>query len=236
MALITIIGMSLFTIPFCIIALHSLGSYLKDRQNRQKKHVFYAFLCISIGFISGMAGAAITSTDMSPDNLMAVNILFRSFDAFNTIGAFWFFVFLTDFIEKTKKYLPYVVIHLGITLMLILLTPAGVIMLAGEEPIIDRAGVRSLALLFFWFLYWGIIAYQFLNYSKSMTKKVAIRRSRMMSAGAAFVILAYVFTIIAGISQDITFKFLSHTCAGLSGIVFYVGFVAPQWLKRMWEK
>lgn len=236
MVLITIIGMSLFTIPFCIIALHSMGRYLKDRQNKEKKHVFYAFLCLSIGFISGMAGTAITSTVMAPDKIMVVNILFRSFDAFNTIGAFWFFVFLTDFIENTKKYLPYVVIHLGITLMLILLTPAGVIMLAGGEPIMERAGIRSIALLFFWFLYWGIIMYKFLEYSKSMTKKVAIRRSQMMGAGAAFAILAYVFTIIAGITLDITFKFLSHTCAGLTGIVFYAGFIAPRWLKRMFEK
>ena len=235
MALITVIGVSIFTLPFCIIALHSLREYLNDRQNPQKKHILYAFLCISTGFISGLIGAAMASPEMGPEKLMIVNTLFRSFDAFNMLGAFWFFVFLTDFIERMKKYIPFVVIHLGITLILILLTPARVTML-GTEPAIERAGIRSLAILFFWFLYWGIIAYEFWKYSRVMTKKVPIRRSQMMGAGAVFAVSAYVFTEIAGISQDIIFKLLSHTCAALSGIVFYAGFVAPEWLRKRWER
>jgi len=235
MALITVIGVSLFTLPFCIIALHSLREHLKDRQNPQKKHVLYAFLCISTGFISGLIGAAMASPEMDPEKLMLVNTLFRSFDAFNMLGAFWFFVFLTDFIEKMKKYIPFVVIHLGVTLILILLTPARVIML-GTEPVIERAGIRSLTILFFWFLYWGLIAYQFLKHSRLMTKKVPMRRSQMMSAGAVFAVLAYVFAVLGGISQDIVFKLLSHTCAALSGIVFYAGFIAPEWLRKRWER
>jgi len=235
MTSITIIGVSLFTLPFCIIALHSLGKYLNDKQNPQKKHVFYAFLCISIGFVSGLIGASILSSGMTPEKEIIVNVLFRLFDTFNTIGAFWFFVFLTDFIVKMKKYIPFVVIHLLITLILILLTPAGVIML-GDEPIIDRSGIRSIAILFFWFLYWGIVAYQFWKHSRLMTKKSSMRRSQMMSAGAVFAILAYVFTILAEVSQDITMKILSYFCATSSGIVFYIGFLAPKWLKRIWEK
>ena len=231
MVSITVVGILLFTLPFCVIALHSFKEYPGDRESRQKKHVFYAFLCISIGFISALTGASILSPDMSPEEKTIVNALFKSFDAFNTIGAFWLFVFLTDFIEEIKRYVPYVVIHLTITLMLIILTPAGVIMLGGEH-IIERSDFRSIALLFFRFLYWGIIAQQFRKHSNMMTKKRAIRRSQMMSAGAIFAILAYVLVVAAQVFQTLAIQIFAQACAVLSGIVFYMGFVLPEWLRK----
>jgi len=232
---ITTIGISLFTLPFIIIAVHALREYLKDKQNPQKKHVFYAFLCISIGFISALISASILSPDMSPEKKMIVNTLFKSFDAFNTIGAFWLFIFLIDFIKKWRKYTPFVVVHLAITLVLILLTPAGVIILNGDH-IIDRADVRSLAILVFWFLYWGLIAYEFWKHSRLMTKKIAIGRSQTMTAGAVLAISAYVLVVLAQLFQELTIQIFAQICAVASGIVFYAGFVAPEWLRRRWEK
>ena len=115
--------------------------------------------------------------------------------------------------------------------MLIILTPAGVIMLGGEH-IIERSDFRSIALLFFWFLYWSIIAQQFWKNSKLMTKKRAIRRSQMMSIGAVFAILAYVLVVAAQVFQTIAIQIFTQACAVLSGIVFYVGFVLPEWLRK----
>ena len=235
MVSITAIGILLYTTPFCIIAVHSLREYLKDRQNSKKKHVFYAFISVSIGFILDLIGGLLVSPDMGPNKIMVVNILLRLFDAFNMIGVFWLFVFLTDFLEKWKRHIPFVVIHLGITFMLIFLTPAGLTVLE-DGFVVERADTRAVAVLVFWFLYWGLIAYEFLKHSRLMTKKVAIRRSQMMCVGGVFAVLAYVFVILAKVYNNIMLGFSGEIFAILAGVVFYAGFVAPEWLKRRFGK
>ncbi len=229
---ISTIGVFLYSLPFFYITLHSYRSYLKDKQDNKKKHVFYATLSVSIAFISGLAANSICSPEMSSEREILINALFKSFDAFNTIGVFWFFVFLTDFIVKLKRYIPFIVVHLGITLALILLTPAGVILIAGGEPLIDRAGIRTAAVLVFWFLYWTIIAHNFLEYSKLSGKKQVKLRCKLMSLGAAFAILAYLFAVLSVTYHEIILKLISYFCAGASGIVFYSGFVFPGWLRK----
>ena len=231
----TTIGILLYTIPFCILAFHSFGRYLNDKQNPQKKHIFYAFVSVSIGFMLNSIGALLVSPDMSTNQRMVVSALTTLFDAFNMIGVFWFFVFLTDFIERMKKYILFVAVHLAVTLIVILVTPADVIVLDAEH-IRERSDVHSAAILFFWFLYFGMIAYQFWKYSGLMTKKTAIRRAQMMSAGALFAVFAYIFVIAAQVSQDAVLVYLAESCAVASGIVFYAGFVAPERLRRMLEK
>jgi len=236
MASIIAIGILLYTIPFTIIALHAIREYLKDKQDSKKKHMCYAFAAWSIGFILDLIGALLVVPDMSPTRLMIVNTLFRLFDAFNIIGVFWLFIFLKDFVKPMKKYIIPTLIHMTISLILVFATQAGVIVTVGQEYIIDRAGIRSLAIIFFWFIYWSVIGYQFWKHSRLMTKRVAMRRSQMMSIGAVFAILAYVFVITSEAFQIIAHAYLAEFFAILAGIVFYAGFVAPKWLRRRWRK
>ena len=67
-----------------------------------------------------------------------------------------------------------------------------------------------------------------------MERKTAIRRSQMMSLGAFFAILAYILVILAKAFHSIFLELGGEVFAGLAGVVFYAGFVAPAWLRRMW--
>lgn len=232
----TSIGVLLFAIPFTVIALHSFREYLRDKKNPKKKHLFYAFLCISTGCVINLACALMVSQNMSPSELMIVNVLSKLFDVFNIIGAFFGFCFLTDFMQNLKKYIPFVFIHMAITAIIILSTKAGIIFIDGSEFAIDRAGIRSIAIIFFWFLYWSITAYQFWKCSRLMTNKVAMRRCQMMSTGAVFAVLAYVAVILAKVYQSTILVFFGEFSAMLAGVVLYIGFVAPERLRRRWEK
>ena len=51
---ITIIELSLLTLLFCIISLHSLKKYLNDRGNPQKKHVKMALIMIEMAILTAM--------------------------------------------------------------------------------------------------------------------------------------------------------------------------------------
>lgn len=232
----TAMGVALFTIPFTVIALHSLREYLKDKRDPKKKHIFYAFMFLSISFILDLIGALMLSPDMSPTKGFIVNALLKIFDFINMIGVFWFFVFLTDFADNLKKYIPLAAAHLLITLSIILVMPFGVTILEGDDFIKDRAIITVVAIMFFWFLYWSIIAYQFWKISKLIQNKVTARRMQMMSAGAIFAILPYLFTITAAALQNFTINFAGEIFALASGILFYAGFIAPGWLRRRLEK
>ena len=232
----TTIGMFLCTLPFCIIAVHSFREYLMDKQDPKKKHVFYAFLCFSAAFILNLIAYIFVLPDMSPGRFMAVTALFKLFDAVNIAGVFWIFVFLTDFMGGMKRYLPLVFIHLGISLVLILGMPYGVDIIDGTNYVKDRAAVSSLAILAFWLLYWGIVAYNFWSHSKLMTKRVAARRSQMMSLGGVFSVLSYLCAIFSNVAASAILVHLALFFATAAGIVFYAGFVAPERLRRMWEE
>lgn len=236
MVSITMLGMLLFISPFIIMALHSLRNYLNDKENPQKKHVFYIFVTFSISFILDLIGASMLSPDMGPTQTMIVHTLLKVFDVLNMIAVFWFFVFLTDFVKSMKKYVPYVAIHLVITLILIIIMPFGVNIIDEGEFIEDRSDISSIAILLFWPLYLGISSYKFYGLSKLIIKKVAIRRLQMMSAGASLGIFAYVFAIFADVYQSVAINFSGEIFALVSGVIFYLGFVAPHWLRRRWEK
>ncbi|ODS40903.1 MAG: hypothetical protein A7315_07300 [Candidatus Altiarchaeales archaeon WOR_SM1_79] len=230
------VGILLYTLPFSIIAVHALREYLKDKEDSKKKHVFYAFASWSVGFTLDLIGALLVAPEMSPARIMVINVLFRLFDAFNVIGLFWLFIFLKDFMPQLKKYIIPTLAYLSITLIVIFATPAAFHLTTGTEYIIDRAEIRNFAIIFFWFLYWGVIAYQFWSYSKLMTHKIAIRRSQTMGIGAVSAILAYVLVITAEAFQSMTQVYLAEIFAILAGVVFYAGFVAPERLRRMWGK
>jgi len=232
----TTILVFLYTLPFCIIALHSLKKYLSDKQSSEKKHVFYAFLCFSAAFISSSIASVLVLPDMSPERLIIVKIFFKLFDIINMIGVFWLFVFLADFTKNMKKYIPFVAVHLAITLIVIIVMPFGINIIEGAEYVRDRAEVTSLAILFFWFLYWGIIAYQFWKHSKLMKKKVSMRRSQTMSIGGVFAVLAYICAVLSNIAFSIILVYVAAFCGVTAGIVFYAGFIAPECFRRRWEK
>lgn len=235
------IGVFLFSLPFYIISVHSLKKYLEEKQTgqtkSQKKHIFYAFLIWSVGFTSAVIGAAMISPSMDMDSTTntLVVILHKLFDAFNILGCFFFFVFLTDFVERLKKYIPFFTALLIITLLLIFVTPSGVL-ITEDGHIPWRSDIASAAILFSWIISFAIISLQFWKHSKSMQNNVAIRRSQMISIGAFFMISAYIFVISAQeLTQGIMLVF-GQISAITSGIVFYIAFVIPDWLRRIWEK
>lgn len=230
------IGILLYAIPFTIIAFHSLGEYLEDRKNSQKKHVYYAFISFSIGFLLDLIGALLVSPGMSETTTFIVNTLFRLFDAFNVVGLFWLFIFLKDMIPEMKRYIIPSLAYVAITFLVIFLTPAKFILVGQEDYIIERENIRNLAIIFFWFIYWSVIAYSFFKYSKLMTNRVAMRRSQTMSIAAVFAILAYVFVITADASKILALVFAGEIFAILAGVVFYIGFIFPNWLRKIWEK
>lgn len=229
------IGILLYTIPFTIIALHSWKKYSSDRKNSQKKHVYYAFFSWSVGFILDLTGALLVSPDMNETTIFIANTLFTFFDAFNVIGLFWLFIFLKDFVPTMKRYLIPSLGHLAITLIVIFLTPSGFTIVGGNEYIIDRSDVKNLAIILFWFIYWSVIAYIFWKYSKSMTNHVAMRRSQTMSIAAVLAILAYVLVILADASKILLLNLAAEIFAILAGVVFYIGFIIPNWLRKIWE-
>jgi len=231
----TTIGAVLYTIPFIIIALHSLNRYLKDRKNSEKKHVFYAFLCFSVAFTSSFIAYALVLPDMSRERDILVTFLFKLFDVVNMIGVFWLFVFLSDFMEKIKKYLPYVIIHLALTCIVIAVMPFDV-KIDGANYIRERAELTSLSILFFWLLYWGIIAYRFWKHSGLMTKKIAIRRSRTMAVGGIIAVFAYICAILSNVVSSAILVYSAVFCGIFAGVVFYAGFIAPERLRRIWNK
>ena len=236
MASLTATGLFVFTLPFVFIAAHSIKEYLKDRDSNKKKHLCYAFVIITTSFIVDLIGALMISPVMEPTTCFIVKTLLKSFDFINMIAVFWFFIFLTDFIDDMKRYIPFVAFHLLLTLAVIAVMPFDVVIFEGNEFIEDRHIITIAAIFIFWFLYWSIIAYQFWDLSKFMTSKVAITKSQMMSAAAVFAILAYLSTIIAALSQIITINFVGQVFAIASGVFLYLGFVAPKRLQGWLEK
>lgn len=233
------IGVFLFSIPFYIISFHSLKKYLEEDQTgqtkSQKKHIFYAFLTWSVGFTSAVIGAAMVSPAMEQATLITVVIMHKLFDAFNIIGCFFFFMFLTDFMENLKKHTLFFKAVLIITLILIFVTPSGVI-ITEDGHIPWRSGIASAAILFSWIISLAIISHQFWKHSKLMEKKVSIRRSQMISIGAFFMISAYIFVILAQVLTQGIMLVFGQISAIASGIVFYAAFAIPGWLRRIWEK
>ncbi|ODS35726.1 MAG: hypothetical protein A7316_03335 [Candidatus Altiarchaeales archaeon WOR_SM1_86-2] len=224
--------------PFWIITLFSFYDYLKKGGDK-RKHIFYAFFFFSIGFAAAAILNVVLVPGMSESDKVISGYLAYIFDCCNLIGLFWLFVFLTDFVDYMKKYIKYAAVHLIISLIIILALPVDIVPADGDVPMLERQGIKSIMLLSFWFLYWSIIAYQFWKHSGLMTRNVAIRRSQMMSIGAVFAIIAYIFIIISatqeGSARAILF-FASNISAALCGIVLYLGFCAPAWLKAMWRR
>jgi hypothetical protein len=184
-----------------------------------------------------LTGSIIISPGKSENITLAAN-LFMLFDAFNVIGVFFLFIFMTKFIDSMKKYITPVLIHLALTLALIFLFPLS---LTVDGAVYVKhydgySGITEFAIVFFGFLYWGLIAYEFRKSSKLMTKKTAVRKTQMMSIGGIFAILAYLFVMIASKYSYVTIIITSQFFAMASGVVFYIGFVSPGWLKRRWEK
>ncbi len=223
-----VFGIFFTALLYSIIAVHSYSKYKKERKDAQRKHVFYAFAFVSLGFLADFTGALFLGPAMSASTLLLANSLFRLFDAFVVIGVYWFFVFLTDLSVPMKKYLNFVQAHAGITLLAILVTPASVAV-AAQSFTIGRADVRAYAIILFWFVYWTVIAYTFWEHSKVVRRKQARLRLEMMSLGGVLAILAYAFEISALI-------YFAEACAIASGIVFYLGFIAPERLQRVAKK
>ncbi len=229
------IGILLCSVPFGLITLHALGEYLKDKKNPQKEHILYAFASIFAGFVLFCLPATLlASPGMGLERLAIVNNLFRLFDAANMIGLFWFFVFLTDFMEHMKQHLPLVVIHLLITLVAILVPPADILILDGGA-IAARGTFRLISILLFWLLYLSMLAYKFWRHSILMKKKVARRRSQTLSIGAAFAVFTYVLLTFGEINQSLTWVLIAQISSIAAGVVFYLGFITPGWLRRMWK-
>lgn len=237
MVSIITIGVILYSASFFIIALYALKDYLEERdesRKAKKKYIFYAFASWSISFIFDLTGSLMVSLG---ETSLAEN-LFMLFDAFNVIGVFFLFIFMTKFMTPMKRYIPWVSLHLALTLALIFLFPLSLTVdgTMYVKHYDGYAGITALAIVFFWFLYWGLIAYEFWKSSKLMTKRIAIIRSKMMSAGGVFAVLAYLFVMIAANRPHIAIILASQFFAMAAGIVFYVGFVAPKFLRKMFEK
>ena len=231
---ITTIWQLLFTIPFTIIALHSIKEYLKDREDSKKKHVCYAFSSFSIGFVLNLVGVLMIPFNMGPGERLLVCFLSRLFDIFNVIGLLWVFVFLADFIEGMKKYLPFVFIHMAITVIIIISTKTSIV-IVGHEIVTGRPDIRALAIIVFWFFYWGIVALKFWKFSRLTANKVVMRRCQMMSVGAVFAISAYLAKILSVAYQNLILHFSGEIFAAAAGVVFYIGFVVPEWMRRRWR-
>jgi len=238
----TTTGALFYTLPFLMIAMHSLFRYLGDRENAGKKHIFYVFACFSISFALSFIAYALVTPDLiaepasDPARHTAVIVLFKLFDIINMIGVFFLFIFLIDFIGKMKDYMPIVIAHLAITVFLIAVMPYSVNMINGDSYVRERALTASFAILFYWITYWGLIAYKFWQHTKLMEKKVPIRKVQLMCLGGVIAVMTYIFAISSSLFSSKLLVNLAVIGGMLSGIVFYLGFYTPGWLRKLLER
>lgn len=228
---VTLANAILLALVFVPLTIFLLIHYLRDK-TRKRLYLLIAFTFASVAFLIGLVEETILAlSGFQP----LVGTLFKFFDAFMMIGVFWFFVFLTEFAEDLKHYIPLSLSWLLIVLVAILISPLEIVKqgLSWSEI---RGLWAGLAIMLYWLAHFGVIASQFWKHSRYLEEKEPRVRIKLMAGGAVFAVLAYAAVIL--------FKFvfphllsLSEMIGGIfaimAGILFLLGAELPTWLKSL---
>ncbi|MFA5866404.1 MAG: hypothetical protein WC891_00355 [Actinomycetota bacterium] len=222
-------------IEFAVYAVLALALLIHFRREPDLKrlHISLAFGIAALGFLFNVADDLLYFAGY----IEIAKFAFKSFDILLMIGAFYFFVFLSDFNERLKKIkVIWYVALLGVIAAIAYLQIDYVIQ--GSFWTVVRSPAAGLALVFYWTVTFAIISASFVRYAALAKSRVAKYRMWFLALGGIAAVLSYLSAVFFKFSLPnllIASEMTSSTLAVVAGIFFYLGAEMPARLKKAFE-
>lgn len=212
-----------------VILLH----YLRDRSIR-RLHLLAAFVFFSLGLLaSGTEEVMLVTGGPSA----AATFIFRFFDIFSMVGVFWFFVFMSDFVDSQKRFVGFSAAWLLLVVVAILVSP--VKMVRVDAAWSEVRGVwSSAAVALYWLANFGAVSYQYFKHARLITERGPRRRIMLMGGGALAAIAPFILVTVIKLalpSMLVWSEVAASAFAVVSGALFYLGAETPSVLKPIIE-
>lgn len=222
------IWMALVFVPITFLLLFH---YLRDKTPK-RLHLLLAFTAASIGFIANVVEEVLAFGGY----IFGASLAFKLFDIFQMIGVFLFFVFLTDFVERQKRYLIFSYSVLLLVIFAIALSPVDFVKQGSALIELRYIWAAGIALLVYWITHFGVISYEFWRYSRLIKERLPRARMQLMALGCLYAVLAYLAVIVLKFVfpyQLVFTEIVGTVFAVVAGTLFYLGAETPHWLKSL---
>ncbi|HIH44581.1 MAG TPA: hypothetical protein HA257_05755 [Candidatus Methanoperedenaceae archaeon] len=216
-----------------VIFVHAVLAYLSFPCN-DRKHVMIAFGLMAASAVSMLFVDIYTLEYGAASDIP--ELLWKFANIMYMFGIFFFFCFLSDFVESVKRYIMFVLMYAfaasGVTFFE--KQPLYVSDFDIIHTYTPLAGVANLGTSMFWL----VIAYWFYRFSREVPESLARKRMLLISAGSAFPLLMYAANLFRTFYPE--YNLPLHIAAVIfvtvGSVVFYVGFTPPDLLKKYWTE
>lgn len=214
---------------YVFLATLLLLHYLRNKDDK-RKHILLAFAFAATGFLFNVLDDIIWFYGYEAMAKMS----FKMFDVFLMTGATYFFVFLTDFNKKLKRYIWFALPALAVVIALILALPQDYIS-QGVFWTVVRSKPAGLSLALYWTVIFTVISVSFIRYAGLTEEKLPRLRMRLLAGGAVSAVLSYLSAVFFKFSLPtllIPAELTSSLLAIIAGILFYLGTETPVIIKN----
>jgi hypothetical protein len=218
----------------------SLVVHLRREPDVKLRHITIAFVVAALGFLFNIVDDLIYFSGQ----IEMAKWAFKLFDICLMIGAFYFFVFLSDFNERLKKLLPVWIAALIAVIVAILFAdivwPIAGKFYEGQGAFwtVFRQPYAGYALVLFWTVTFVTISASFIRYAALAESGVAKSRMWFLALGGIAAVLSYLSAVVFKVFFKellIEAEIMSSTLAMIAGIFFYLGAEMPARLKKAFE-
>ncbi len=217
-----------------VVLAFSLLIHFRRDPDLKRRHISIAFGLAALGFLFNVADDLLYFAGY----IEIAKLSFKLFDIMLMIGAFYFFVFLSDFNENLRKFIGAWFVVLLAVIATIAYLPMDYVV-QGIFWTVVRSPAAGLALVFYWTITFAVISASFIRYAGLAESRVAKFRMWFLALGGIAAVLSYLSAVFFKFSLPkllIPSEFTSSTLAVIAGIFFYLGAEMPARLKKTLEQ
>lgn len=217
---------------YVFLASMLLLHYFRNKDEK-RKHILLAFIFAATGFLFNVLDDIIWFYG----NEALAKVSFKMFDVFLMIGATYFFVFLTDFNKKLRKYLWVVGPAVTAVIVMIIVMPQTYVSQEIYWTVV-RSKAAGLSLAAYWTIVFMTISISFVNYARLTAEKLPRLRMALLAGGGISAVLSYLSAVFFKFSLPtmlIPAELTSSLLAIIAGILFYLGTETPAFIKKLYN-
>lgn len=224
----------LATVLFASVSL-VLFAHFRRQPRPERRHIATAFAFVAFAFGVLLVEDVVY---MGTGTLIEGAVASKIIDTSLMVAVVWFFLFLTDFMEELKRYLPVSLSGLVVVVALIAFSPVKLVKV-GSVVYDVRSPLVGAAIVVFWFAHFVVGCYVFWRYGRFLEEREVRIRAGIMTAGITFAVLAYPIDIVVEIFFPqwlFATAFITVGVALLAGVLFLLGAETPKRLRRLLAK